>query len=98
MWYEPTDVNKACKVFRAADWSSLAYTSPNLAELQRMVADMGPYMDKNHISLDQNIFDMQEVITGACTPLLEKINCVLVTLGKLGLMVALFLEPGQSIY
>ncbi|PNF20156.1 hypothetical protein B7P43_G00619 [Cryptotermes secundus] len=36
VWFEPTDVRKAGKVFQSRHWTTLGYVSPNLNELQVM--------------------------------------------------------------
>jgi len=36
VWFEPTDVRKAGKVFQSRHWTTLGYVSPNMNELQVM--------------------------------------------------------------
>ncbi|XP_021917454.1 uncharacterized protein LOC110828757 isoform X3 [Zootermopsis nevadensis] len=36
VWFEPTDIRKAGKVFQSRHWTTLGYVSPNLNELQVM--------------------------------------------------------------
>ena len=87
MWYEPTDINKATKPLQCPDWSSIAYASPNLAELKKMVQVVNPGVNIDGIHLNLHPDDIKEPITQSCVRLLDTLTCVLVTLGKLGVMV-----------
>ena len=91
VWYEPTDVHKASKPFLCRDWSALAYTSPNLAELKRIVEAVRPSLKKDVECIDpqklHNIEEIRKPVTESCRPLLETMNCIMVTLGQHGMMV-----------
>ena len=66
-------------------WSSVAYTSPNWAELLKMVQFLKPNMKVE--SRLQNIEEIREHAAELCQPLLQTMDCVLITLGEHGLMV-----------
>lgn len=89
VWYEPTDVRKASKPLEIVEYrSAIAYTSPNLAELKRMVGTIQPGLPYlNEVNLNQTIEEIQEPLIKACRPLLDTMQCVMITLGKLGMMV-----------
>lgn len=85
VWYEPTDVNKASKPISLRHWSSVAYASPNWAELLKMVQFANPKMEVGrHI---QDIKEIREHAAELCRPLLQTMDCVLITLGEHGFMV-----------
>ena len=66
-------------------WSSVAYTSPNWAELVRMVQFVNPKIRvESHL---QNIEEIQEYAAELCKPLLQSMDSILITLGENGLMV-----------
>ena len=93
VWFEPTDVHKAWKPFRNPEegrWSALAYTSPNLAELKKIVETIRPGTFKNSLIVMKDSQDrdgFRQAIVEACLPILERMHCVMVTLGKEGMMV-----------
>lgn len=68
--------------------SVIAYTSPNLSELKRIVDTIQPglsYIDD--LNLSQTIEEIQEPLAKLCLPLLDTTQCIMITLGKLGMMV-----------
>ncbi|XP_036376219.1 uncharacterized protein zgc:136858 [Megalops cyprinoides] len=84
VWYEPTDADKACKPFLSHSWKALTYTSPNLAELRTMNQTLGLPTPAELPG------DPQEVLRCAAAlsrPLLEHLQCVVVTLGPTGVLV-----------
>ena len=87
MFYEPTDINKAGKPFQSPHWSTIAYTSPNLDELKKMVQVVSPHLVMDKINLQQPLDAIRAPIIESCRPLLDQMSCILVTLGRLGLMV-----------
>ncbi|KAG7454455.1 hypothetical protein MATL_G00259880 [Megalops atlanticus] len=99
VWYEPTDADKACKPFLSHSWKALTFTSPNLAELRTMNQTLGLPTPAELPS------DPQEVLRCAAAlsrPLLEHLQCVVVTLGPMGVLVcgehedgAVRLRPGK---
>ncbi|XP_035257374.1 pseudouridine-metabolizing bifunctional protein C1861.05 isoform X2 [Anguilla anguilla] len=92
VWYEPTDTDKASKPFMSDSWKNLSYTSPNLAELCAMNRALGLSTPAVLPS------DPDEVLDCAATlsrPLLEHLQCVVVTLGPLGVLVCGEHEDGM---
>lgn len=89
VWYEPTDVHKASKPLRKLEYrSAIAYTSPNLAELKQMVNFIQPGLHcLNEINLNKTIEEIEGPLIEACRPLLDTMQLVMITLGKLGMTV-----------
>ncbi|KAM4618493.1 uncharacterized protein ACJ7VT_007871 [Polymixia lowei] len=84
VWYEPTDLTKACKPFLSDSWKSLSYSSPNLVELCMMNKSLGfPTPEVLPSSLDEVL----NCALALSRPLLEHLHCVLVTLGDNGVLV-----------
>ncbi|XP_072519956.1 uncharacterized protein [Salminus brasiliensis] len=91
VWYEPTDADKACKPFLSDSWKALSYTSPNLAELCTMNHTLHlPTPDV----LPNSPNDVLSCAAALSRPLLEHLNCVVVTLGALGVLVCGAHEAG----
>ncbi|XP_007252903.3 uncharacterized protein zgc:136858 [Astyanax mexicanus] len=92
VWYEPTDADKACKPFLSESWKALSYTSPNLAELCTMNRTL-------HLPTPEVLPDSPEDVLSCAAslsrPLLEHLNCVVVTLGSLGVLVCGEYEAGS---
>uniref|UniRef100_A0A8C1GC44 Zgc:136858 n=1 Tax=Cyprinus carpio TaxID=7962 RepID=A0A8C1GC44_CYPCA len=84
VWFEPTDADKACKPFLSESWRALSYTSPNLAELCTMNHTLGL---PTPTELPRSLEDVLGCVPALSRPLLEHLNCVVVTLGALGVMV-----------
>ncbi|XP_043083149.1 pseudouridine-metabolizing bifunctional protein C1861.05 [Puntigrus tetrazona] len=84
VWFEPTDADKACKPFLSESWKALSYTSPNLAELCTMNHTLGL---PTPTELPRSLEDVLGCVPALSRPLLEHLNCVVVTLGALGVMV-----------
>lgn len=84
VWFEPTDADKACKPFLSESWKALSYTSPNLAELCTMNHTLGLPIPTE---LPRSLEDVLGCVPALSRPLLEHLNCVVVTLGALGVMV-----------
>lgn len=104
VWFEPTDVHKAGKPFRLESgqqsrWEAIAYSSPNLAELNRMVEAVrlldGHRTKAQAIRMEDHDVDIEgfyKAVVESCLLLLERMDCVLVTLGKKGIMVTPYIE------
>ncbi|XP_061825333.2 uncharacterized protein [Nerophis lumbriciformis] len=84
VWYEPTDSEKACKPFLSDAWKSLAYTSPNLAELCTMNKTLGLQTPE---VLPSSLEQLLSLAVALSRPLLEHIHCLVVTLGADGVLV-----------
>ncbi|XP_066505361.1 uncharacterized protein zgc:136858 isoform X2 [Hoplias malabaricus] len=91
VWYEPTDADKAGKPFLSDSWKALSYTSPNLTELCTM----------NHTlhlptpeAFPNSLEDVLKCAAALSRPLLEHLQCVVVTLGALGVLVCGDYEAG----
>ncbi|KAJ8411373.1 hypothetical protein AAFF_G00173790 [Aldrovandia affinis] len=83
VWYEPTDADKACKPFLSDSWKALSYTSPNLVELCTMNRTLGL---STPAVLPSDLQDVLRCAMTLCRPLLEHLQCVVVTLGPLGVL------------
>ncbi|XP_026222279.1 indigoidine_A and YeiC_kinase_like domain-containing protein isoform X1 [Anabas testudineus] len=84
VWYEPTDLDKACKPFLSDAWKSLSYSSPNLAELCTMNKTLGvPTPEVLQSSLEERL----RLAVTLSRPLLEHLHCLVVTLGADGVLV-----------
>ncbi|XP_071858284.1 uncharacterized protein isoform X2 [Bombus fervidus] len=83
VWYEPTDVNKATKVFKAkSQWQNvLHFISPNRNELSAIGKYLGISVPDNKLSID-----LEEVKTIA-EQVAEFIPVVISTLGSQGVLV-----------
>ncbi|XP_061772993.1 uncharacterized protein zgc:136858 isoform X3 [Nerophis ophidion] len=84
VWYEPTDSEKASKPFLSDAWKSLAYTSPNLAELCTMNKTLGLQTPE---VLPSSLEQLVSLAVALSRPLLEHIHCLVVTLGAHGVLV-----------
>lgn len=88
VWFEPTDTRKAGKVFQSRHWTSLGYVSPNLNELQVMSQASGLFFSLSQFhsaSEDDNILNEASFLA---RNLVEHIGAAIVTLGRLGVLVA----------
>lgn len=86
IWFEPTDVRKAGKVFQSRHWTSLGYVSPNLNELQVMSQASGLFYSLSQFHSaweDDNILNEASFLA---RNLVEHIGAAVVTLGKLGVL------------
>nr|XP_006820370.1 PREDICTED: pseudouridine-metabolizing bifunctional protein C1861.05-like [Saccoglossus kowalevskii] len=81
VWFEPTCVVKCKKPFNSDSWKSLTYISPNVNEL----GSITELLDGNlkDIQTDYKVTDLLPL----CDQLLHHISCVIVTLGKDGVLV-----------
>ncbi|XP_051916675.1 uncharacterized protein zgc:136858 isoform X3 [Hippocampus zosterae] len=84
VWYEPTDSEKACKPFLSDAWKSLSYASPNLAELCTMNKTLGLQTPE---VLPNSLEQVLSLAVALSRPLLEHLHCLVVTLGKNGVLV-----------
>ncbi|KAL0968757.1 hypothetical protein UPYG_G00271310 [Umbra pygmaea] len=99
VWYEPTDADKACKPFLTDSWKSLAYASPNLAELCTMIKTLGL---PTPTVLPSSLEEVLRCALALTRPLLAHLHCVVVTLGGNGVLVCgehkagtVHLQPGR---
>lgn len=83
VWFEPTDVDKACKPFLSDSWKSLTYTSPNIGELKAMNVSLGCMVPSEMPVLLNDFINTTLMLA---KPLLEHLLCVVVTLGSLGVL------------
>ncbi|KAJ8245592.1 hypothetical protein GJAV_G00272400 [Gymnothorax javanicus] len=91
VWYEPTDIDKASKPFLSNSWKSLSCTSPNLLELCIMNRALGL---STPAVLPSDPDAVLECAVALSRPLLEQLQCVVVTLGPLGVLLCGGLEGG----
>ncbi|XP_070533331.1 uncharacterized protein [Ptychodera flava] len=83
VWFEPTCVKKGQKPFLSGASKSITYISPNISELRNICS----VLDENiSTSTDQSGHTIEEVIA-LCQMVLQHVYCVLVTLGKDGVLV-----------
>ncbi|XP_021163178.2 pseudouridine-metabolizing bifunctional protein C1861.05 [Fundulus heteroclitus] len=88
IWYEPTDVDKACKPFLSDAWKSLSYLSPNLKELCMINKTLGltaPEVDVV-LELPSTLDGILLLAVALSRPLLENLHCLVVTLGPDGVL------------
>ncbi|XP_041692879.2 pseudouridine-metabolizing bifunctional protein C1861.05 [Coregonus clupeaformis] len=83
VWYEPTDCDKACKPFLSDSWKALAYTSPNLAELCTINKALGL---PTPAVLPSSVEEVLRCAMALTRPLLDHLQCVVVTLGAMGVL------------
>lgn len=91
VWYEPTDFNKACKPFVSDSWRALTYISPNLGELRSMNETLGLPVPAE---LPSELEDVIGVAVSMSRPLLEHLQCVVVSLGCHGVLLCSRGEAG----
>ncbi|KAM6960566.1 uncharacterized protein FYW47_009136 [Aplochiton taeniatus] len=92
VWYEPTDADKACKPFLSDSWKALSYTSPNLVELCSMNRTIGLQTPE---VLPCSLKEVLSCSLALCRPLLKHLQCVVVTLGAMGVLVCGEHEAGS---
>ncbi|XP_059834071.1 uncharacterized protein zgc:136858 [Hypanus sabinus] len=90
--FEPTDFSSACKPFKTESWKSLTYTSPNLMELWAMNQALGLPVPTE---LPSAVDEVVEVALRMSRPLLKHLQCVIVTLGKHGVLLCSGREDGE---
>ncbi|XP_072001353.1 uncharacterized protein [Engystomops pustulosus] len=81
--YEPTDIDKASKPFTSNSWKALTYISPNLKELLSINKTLGYVED---MDIPCRLEDIVDTAISLSLPLLESIQCVIVTLGAQGVL------------
>uniref|UniRef100_UPI00398F5D53 uncharacterized protein isoform X7 n=1 Tax=Pristiophorus japonicus TaxID=55135 RepID=UPI00398F5D53 len=89
--FEPTDITNACKPFETDSWKALAYTTPNLMELRAMNEALGLPVPAE---LPSVIDDVIGVALDMSRPLLEHLQCAIVTLGQHGVLLCGRSEKG----
>ncbi|XP_033232221.1 pseudouridine-metabolizing bifunctional protein C1861.05 isoform X2 [Belonocnema kinseyi] len=82
VWYEPTDIHKALKIFEAgSQWKNvLHFVSPNKNELLAMARFF-------EIPMENEDFNNYETVRQVAERLAERIPVVITTLGPLGVLV-----------
>uniref|UniRef100_M3XK43 Zgc:136858 n=2 Tax=Latimeria chalumnae TaxID=7897 RepID=M3XK43_LATCH len=83
VWYEPTTESKANKPFLSDSWKSLTFTFPNLGELRAMNQALGLPVPAE---LPSGLDDVISFALASSHPLLEYLQCVVVTLGSHGVL------------
>lgn len=90
--FEPTDPCNARKPFETDGWKALVYTTPNLMELQAMNRALGlPVTAELPRELDAVIDAALEM----SRPLLKHLQCVIVSLGREGVLLCSTSEDGE---
>ncbi|XP_062403096.1 uncharacterized protein zgc:136858 [Sardina pilchardus] len=92
VWFEPTDADKACKPFLSESWKALTYTSPNIAELCTMNRTLGL---PTPTVLPESLEELLSCAASLSRPLLEHLQCVVVTLGPMGVLLCGEHEAGS---
>ena len=97
MWFEPTNLLKADKPFHSDLWQNITYASPNIFELRTMYNAVTKQSnnENEHSSGDwatdpfmtMSLDDIISKSITMCHPLLQHLHCVIVTLGKHGVLV-----------
>ncbi|PSN44600.1 hypothetical protein C0J52_17809 [Blattella germanica] len=87
VWFEPTDMRKAGKVFQCRHWTSLGYVSPNLNELQVMSQASGLFYSLSPFSPSSDDESIVNEASFLARSLVEHIGTAIVTMGKLGILV-----------
>ncbi|XP_043944411.1 pseudouridine-metabolizing bifunctional protein C1861.05-like [Protopterus annectens] len=94
VWFEPTDVDKACKPFLSDSWKSLTYTSPNIGELKAMNMSLGQRVPSEMPVLLNDVINTALMLA---RPLLEHLLCVVITLGPHGVLLCGRSEGGRML-
>lgn len=94
VWFEPTDILKAPKPFRTELWTTLSCISPNMNELKEMAKAVGLKFDEK-LNLG-DVDGLLRQLTFLSQPLVEHIPVVMVTMGKLGLLMVSRCQVDES--
>ena len=88
-FYEPADLSKATKPLTSPHHDAITFTSPNLNELNSMLATLPSPPEPVKILSNENIESSVRVIGAAAKQLLEhyKISCIVVTLSENGVVI-----------
>ncbi|XP_076437784.1 LOW QUALITY PROTEIN: uncharacterized protein LOC143276974 [Babylonia areolata] len=86
VWYEPTDIHKACKPLETDAWKQLTYISPNLHESASIWASVTGQQQRVAVSESSPLQEVLSVAAGYCRDLLRHVPVVMVTLGGHGLV------------
>ncbi|XP_038610759.1 pseudouridine-metabolizing bifunctional protein C1861.05-like isoform X3 [Tachyglossus aculeatus] len=81
--FEPTDENEASKPFLSDSWTALTYASPNLRELRAIARALG---HPGPAELPRELDAVLSVAGDLVRPLLQRLHCVVVTLGEHGVL------------
>ncbi|KAF6207111.1 hypothetical protein GE061_018350 [Apolygus lucorum] len=84
VWFEPTDVLKSQKPFNTNLWTTISCSSPNLFELKEMASAAGVRLDEE--LLLNNVDGLLKQLLYLGQPLVEHIPILMVTMGKLGML------------
>ncbi|XP_064652421.1 uncharacterized protein LOC135503064 [Lineus longissimus] len=88
VWYDCTDILKACKPFLSDAWKKLTYIRPNLKELEMMHSyATGKPKDPLLLKTVTNCQEKIDVILSLCQTLVNYIPNIITTMGKDGVMV-----------
>ncbi|KAH0548785.1 hypothetical protein KQX54_002333 [Cotesia glomerata] len=97
VWYEPTDVKKACKIFENDKWRSvLRFISPNVKELFT-IAEYFSLIKSKIRNFNEDHVDVNEV-KELTERLVEYIPAVITTVGYRGLLVARKFSDQDQLY
>lgn len=89
VWFEPTCIMKSRKPFLSEAWHSITYVSPNLNEL-RSISEVITNKQQTPENVQAQELPLEDIIIHClklCKPLMQYIHCVIVTLGKHGVLV-----------
>lgn len=94
VWFEPTCILKSQKPFLSEAWHNITYASPNLKELKSMneaITKHEQERPKNIPALHETEKEpsLDDILTQSvklCRPLMQHVHCVIVTLGKHGVL------------
>ncbi|CAH1402769.1 unnamed protein product [Nezara viridula] len=95
VWFEPTDLSKACKPLETDLWKNIAIMTPNLAELKEMARHLG--QDFNEEFNFINIEKLLQQIKFLVTPLTLEIPIVMVTMGQHGMLMVSCLTTDEPV-
>ncbi|PVD31867.1 hypothetical protein C0Q70_07291 [Pomacea canaliculata] len=86
VWFDPTDVHKATKLFQTHAWKKLTYISPNFSE----ACHIWSALTGKTPELPADLSEDAVVKTAAqfCRDLLQHIPVIIITLGRYGLLLA----------
>lgn len=95
VWFEPTDLSKACKPLETNLWKCITIMTPNLAELKEMARYFGLNFNEE-FNLD-NTERLLQQIKFLVTPLVMEIPIVMVTMGKHGMLMVSCLTTDEPV-
>ncbi|XP_063615855.1 uncharacterized protein LOC134789054, partial [Penaeus indicus] len=98
VWYEPTDIQKASKPWRAGKGDKVSFSSPNLNELRSICKhlSLGELPPHDHVTEGEELTDLLGAIVRTAAPLLDTMSALMVTLGPQGFMILRKASPEKS--